>query len=321
MTTRTRTPSPPPSSQRVGASPGGEASGLIDVRTLGAVLASDAPVFGSVRPVPTVDLPQFGGLSLTAAVQPPVPRAPSGPHAALPRSQGPMYALLGALSLAVLGLTGYVVASPPPPGQAIVQVVPIAAPQVEHEPEPEPARRPMVDEPAAAEPAAAATERARPDKPRPGKAKPTSAKEQPLAAVTPTPEPRSTPKPEPEYGVDCLLGKAACGGRSKPAPEPETPAMPSPSDLPEKLEQADISAGTSAARAAAASACAKLAKGGEKVQVKLSIAGPSGTVIAASPTEDAGNPQLAACCAGELKAASFRKVQKQQMGTVVTVKF
>lgn len=323
MTTRTRTPSPPPSSQRVGASPGGEASGLIDVRTLGAVLASDAPVFGSVRPVPTVELPQFGGLSLTAAVQPAVQRAPSGPHAALPRSQGPMYALLGALSLAVLGLTGYVVASPPPPGQAIVQVVPIAAPQVDDEPgpEPEPAERPIVDEPAAIEPEKAAPEKARPGKPRPGKAKPTSPQEPPLAAVTPTPEPRSTAKPEPEYGVDCLLGKAACGERPKPEPEPERSAAPPTSDLPAKLEQADISAGTSAARAAAASACAKLAKGGEKVQIKLSIAGPSGTVIAASPTEDAGNPPLAACCAGELKAASFRKVQKQQMGTVVTVKF
>lgn len=321
MTTRTRTPFPAPSSQRAAASPGGEASGLIDIRTLGAVLANEAAPAAPSRPTPAAEVPLFSGLSLTPVIEPPTQRPPTDSHKPLPRSQGPIYALLGALSLAMLGLAGYVVASPLPPGQAIVRLVPVVAPQAPEEPEAEPVKTvepETPEEPAAPEATTHEKPKARPGKPV---AKP---KASPVADTPKTEAPKAeAPKPEPkaEYGVDCLLGKASCGERPKPAPEVKTEAPPATSDLPEKLEQADISAGTSAARAAAASSCARLAKGGEKVQIKLSIAGPSGAVIAASPTEDAGNPQLAACCATELKQASFRKVQKAQIGTVVTVKF
>ncbi len=57
------------------------------------------------------------------------------------------------------------------------------------------------------------------------------------------------------------------------------------------------------------------------MKIKLSIAGPTGSVIRAGAEDDGGNPALAACCAGELEKASFRPVQRPQMGALVTLKF
>lgn len=304
-----RTPFPGSLSQRVAASDG-EASGLIDIRTMGAVLATDT----------RAEVPNFGGLAISSTLAPTQPQRPvTGPVAAVPRSQGPMLTLLAVLTLGVVGLAGYVVTLPAPQGAPVVHVIPrdaLASNEVVKEPpKPEPE---VADEPEALAPAEPDKPATKPGKPRPGKPKPGEA----IKADPGKPAPVvDAPKPKADYGVDCILGKASCG--DKPAEKVATPDKPvqAQSDLPEKLEQADISAGTSAARASAASACARLAKGGEKVQVKLSIAGPTGSVVGVSALEDAGNPQLAACVAGELKQASFKKVQKQQMGTVVTVKF
>lgn len=305
-------------SQRV-ASQGGEASGLIDVRTMGAVLAAtDAHA----------ELPSFGGLSLPPLMvtteRPERPERPeTGAVAAVPRSQTPMLALLGVLTLGVVGLAGYVVSLPAPQAAppVVYKIAPsvLASADVRDDEDDAPAARiaAVVEDEEAAPVGPGKPVKERKAKPaRPGKpsevmnAAPVSEKPAPVA-----------PAPKTDYGVDCILGKAACSEKPAEKVVTERPAAAAPSDLPEKLEQADISAGTSAARASAASACAKLAKGGEKVQIKLSIAGPTGAVIGASALEDAGNTQLAACVVGEFKSASFRKVQKQQTGTVVTVKF
>ena len=308
-----RTPFPGSLSQRV-ASNDGEASGLIDIRTMGAVLATDT----------RAEVPNFGGLAISSTLAPTQPqlqaeRPVTGRVAAVPRSQGPMLTLLAVLTLGVVGLAGYVVTLPAPQGAPVVHVIPrdaLASNQsVKETPKPEPE---VAAEPEALAPTEPDRPATKPGKPRPGKPKPGES----IKAEPDKPAPVvDAPKPKADYGVDCILGKASCG--DKPVEKVATPDKPvqAQSDLPEKLEQADISAGTSAARASAASACARLAKGGEKVQVKLSIAGPTGSVVGVSALEDAGNPQLAACVAGELKQASFKKVQKQQMGTVVTVKF
>ncbi len=315
-----RTPFPALSSQRSVSSPDGEASGLIDIRTMGAVLT--ATELRAEAPRARAEVPSFSGLTVspTLLAQPEPVRPPTGRQAAVPRSQAPLLTLLGVLTAGVLGLTGYVVTRPAPEAAPVITIIkknPLADASVKRsEPEPEPV---VAAEPEpAAEPEKALTKerkQAPRKQPKVGEASKESDKEKPVVEA---------PKPEPkkDYGVDCILGKASCGDKSaeKPASPVDKPVTP-PSDLPEKLEQADISAGTSAARSAAASSCARLAKGGEKVQIKLSIAGPSGSVIGASPVEDAGNPQLASCVAGELKQASFRKVQKQQIGTVVSVKF
>ena len=313
-----RTPFPALSSQRSAVAPDGEASGLIDIRTLGAVMsASDAR---AEAPRTRAEVPSFSGLTVspTLLAQPEPVRPPTGRQAAVPRSQAPLLTLLGVLTAGVLGLTGYVVTRPAPEAAPVITIIKknsLADSSVKRsEPEPEPAAE------VAAEPEKAPTKEKGKQPPRKqpkvGEASKESDREKPAVVEAPKPEAKK------DYGVDCILGKASCGDKSaeKPASPVDKPVTP-PSDLPEKLEQADISAGTSAARSAAASSCARFAKGGEKVQIKLSIAGPSGTVIGASPVEDAGNPQLASCVAGELKQASFRKVQKQQIGTVVTVKF
>lgn len=125
---------------------------------------------------------------------------------------------------------------------------------------------------------------------------------------------------ERRYSVACLLDRAKC-----PPPEPVAAVVPAlaseESLLPERLELADINDGTRQARAAAVGRCRELARGGEVVRIKLSIAGPSGSVLSARPEDDAGNPQLAACCAEELAGASFKRVRKPQIGAVTTIKF
>ena len=88
-----------------------------------------------------------------------------------------------------------------------------------------------------------------------------------------------------------------------------------------KLELADIKAGVAGPKASAESNCKKHAKGGEKVKIKLSISGPAGTVLSSSAEDDAGNAALGSCVAAELKKATFKKVQKEQIGTVVSVSF
>lgn len=146
------------------------------------------------------------------------------------------------------------------------------------------------------------------------------ARGEPPAAVEPSPPPPPVEDEDRRYSVECLLDKTKCLPREQPAaPAPEPPSPESL--LPEQLEMADIAEGTRVARAAAAQRCRALARGGEVVKVKLSIAGPSGTVLSAGPEDDAGNPALAACCAEALREATFKKVRKPQIGAVATIKF
>ncbi len=286
----------------------GEASGLIDVRTIGSPVAATA-----VR----ARVGNFPARVLTPA---PVARPVTAAGPAL-RSQTPVYALLATLTIGFFGLAGYVVTRPSPPPREVVRVIEPTAPASVAAPtrEPEPVAEAVAVAAEVPAPEAPATAVVVAPSRRPGKVL------KPVVRGGPAPEravevPAPAPASKPEYGVDCILGKASCGEQAAARPEAATEAAP-PGDLPERLEQADISAGTSAARAGAVSSCTRLARGGEKVQVKLSIAGPTGAVIGASALEDAGNPQLAACCVDQLERASFRKVKKPQIGTVVTIKF
>ena len=60
---------------------------------------------------------------------------------------------------------------------------------------------------------------------------------------------------------------------------------------------------------------------GEKVSIKLSISGPQGTVLSSTVVDAAGNDALANFVASELKKATFKKVQKEQICTQVSVSF
>jgi len=309
------------------ATAGGEDSGLIDIRALPGALG------GPVRPI--TPIPGFGGLARPDPSAAPRPAAHT-PAPLVRPSQTPLHVLLGVLVFGVVGLAGAVVHSATRSPDPTVQVIDVPA----HEPTPAAITDPPGDvatKPATStisaistvsEPGPAAPDTAdvapkagprKPSRPRPGPDQPEITKQvtKPIAK----PEPVAAPPPDERESVACLL-EGKCG--SKPSPTSPTSPTPAPtvgSDLPAKLEPADISDGTRAAKASATSRCSALAKGGETVKIKLSIAGPTGAVLNTSPELDGGNPSLASCCATELRAASFRAVQKPQMGAVVTLKF
>lgn len=91
--------------------------------------------------------------------------------------------------------------------------------------------------------------------------------------------------------------------------------------LPEKLTLEDIKDGTREAKEAAVRRCGALARPGESVSIKLSISGSDGTVIKAVPVGGSQDAGLAECVAQELKAASFKRVQKTQSGAQIKVTF
>ncbi len=291
--------------------PPDEGSGLIDLKAMRAA-------FGT-RPI-SAPMPSFAGLSPAVAAAPP-PRPVTRPHQAVPGSQLPLYGIVVALTLTLAGLAAHVVTRAAPPAPPTVHtelpaivVAPAPTPAPEPEPTPAPALTP---EPAPApepEPAAPPARR-RVSKPS------TST---PVARPAPAPVVAPTAKPTPaelDDSVDCLLGRKQCGRpRSEPAPTPAPTVAPA-SDLPAMLEQTDISALTGAGRAAASDACGDLAKGGERIKVRVAIAGPSGSITGTTIVDDAGNPQLAACAAQQVGKLAVRKVQKPQIGAVLTLKF
>lgn len=290
----------------------GEGSGLIDLRAMQAGLAG--------RELAAV-VPVLGGLAPTLPVTPPRPTTRS--QARLPASQLPLYSVIVALTLGLATLAAHVLTRPsaPPPVRvelpAIVAAAPIvaAAEEVEAAPEPEPAVEAVSEAP---------EEVAKPEKPgKPGKpGKPVVKVVKPTPEVTPEVAVKPKPTPvEPDDSVDCLLGRKQCGGPRREPEAPEVAVAPVGSELPAMLEQSDISALTSAGRAAALEACGGMSRGGERVKLRLSIAGPSGSITGTTVVDDAGNAQLAACAAQEVGRLPVKKVQKPQIGAMLTLKF
>lgn len=309
----------PVACERCGVRPGagGEASGLIDVRAMAALLGPTP-----VRPITPI-ASSFHSLSLPAP-QPAAPRRPVPVRA----SQTPLHVLLGVLVFGVVGLAGAVVHSAVRVGPHIETVVVEAAPTtaVDQEAEDDVDEQPTPraePEPVAEVAAPIADTPQKPSRPRsgkPGKPTPTLVDKPQPEKTTPAIKPEKTGRDDDEL-MACLLTPGTCASKREPSPTP-TPVVSKPaSDLPEKLESADISDGTRAAKASALSKCGKLARGGEVVKIKLSIAGPTGSVMTAGAESDGGNPGLASCSASELKGSTFKPVQKQQIGAVVTLKF
>ena len=304
----------------------GEGSGLIDIRAL-ATMLGDRPI-RPVTPVPT-----YGGLAPLAASLTPPPRAEPRRPSPVRASQTPLYVLLGVLVFGVVGLAGAAVHSatrtaPQVSTLVITSEAPagsVAAEHAEHGEHAEDAADEAAAPEASDEPETTA-ETGKPEAPR----KPSRPAARPGKPEVAKPGPKPAPVVEVAKGpradsVECLLDPSSCAPkRAAPAAAAAVAspvAAPATSDLPAKLEPADISDGTRAAKASATSRCSNLAKGGETVKIKLSIAGPSGSVISTAAEANDGNPALANCCASELKAAQFKPVQKQQIGAVVTLKF
>ncbi|MDC0720312.1 hypothetical protein [Nannocystis bainbridge] len=285
-----------------------DGSGLIDVRALGGTVQAERPRAARFSELAAGPLP--------IAPTPVRARARSAPPPM------PLYVMIGVAALGMMGLAGFVVTRGATPAPVIIERHISQAPMVvAAAPEPEEAAE-------AAEPAIEAvipvvtadapeppTSSKRPRKPVNKPATPSADK--PAAPKVVTPAAPSGPAAD---SVECLLAPEGC--KTKPAApvKVDAPAVSSAS-LPEKLEPGDIADGTRAAKAAALDRCRSHARGGEKVTIKLSIAGPEGTVLSSAPQDDAGNPTLANCAAGELMRASFKKVSKAQIGAVATLKF
>lgn len=124
-------------------------------------------------------------------------------------------------------------------------------------------------------------------------------------------------------GVECILDPSKCGGGGGSSSKKAAPkkAATDP-NLPEKLTSTDIKNGVAPHKGAAKSCGGKHgAAPGEKVTVKLSIAGATGNVTSASAIgKHAGTP-LGNCVAQALKKASFKKFQKSSLGVQYPIRF
>ncbi|WP_177326000.1 hypothetical protein [Nannocystis exedens] len=288
-----------------------DGSGLIDVRALGAVIQAERP---------QARAPRFSELTAAPLVIPPTPVRPRATTAPPPM---PLYLLLGVVALGMMGLAGFLATRGPTPAPVIIERHISQAPMVvasAAEPEPEPEAEPEAVEPAAPAVAAETPEPGSSKRPRKPTIKPvTPSADKPAPSKPVTPAAPSGPASD---SVECLLSPDKCKTKPAAPPKVEPPSSSVPGDsLPEKLEPVDIADGTRAAKAAALDRCRVHARGGEKVTIKLSIAGPDGTVLTSAPQDDAGNPALANCAAGELMRATFKKVSKAQIGAVATLKF
>ncbi|MEZ4447997.1 MAG: hypothetical protein R3B09_00875 [Nannocystaceae bacterium] len=145
-----------------------------------------------------------------------------------------------------------------------------------------------------------------------------AAKAEPVKAEPVKAEPAAKAGPDP-MSVECLLDPGACKQpKAAPAPAPKPSAGPS---LPEKLDAAALKVGVSSARDAARSQCARLADGADKVEVKLSIEGSSGSVLSARAQGEAAGSAAATCVEDALKGARFDRFKAPQQGLLVTVRF
>jgi hypothetical protein len=119
-----------------------------------------------------------------------------------------------------------------------------------------------------------------------------------------------------------MLDPKACGkGKSSSSSSSSKPATGSSDpNLPDKLSTTDIRDGIAPVKAAAKACAAKHgAKRGEKVKIKLSISGATGTVTAAHAEAPHTGTPLGNCVAAALKRAKFKRFKKPSLGAVYPV--
>lgn len=341
------------------ASGNSEGSGLIDIRSMGAMLGGGGGGGGGGGADDDRDdsmLPSFGGTGFGGLAAAPLLTATPASGAPEPvvvepqrSSQTPLYIIIGILVLGMGGLAAYVLTRPPPQPTEVVRT--IVAPAVQSDKDDdgdedgEKKKKKKTEdedegdeEAEAGAPAAEAGETPTAvtktgdkkgtttksgDKKgttttKTGDKKGTDSGTTPTTATETKTETKKPAESDNTPSVECILDPSKCkkGGSTGTTTKP-----PPDASMPEKLELADIKAGVAGPKSSAESSCKSKAKGGEKVKIKLSINGPAGTVISSSAEDDGGNPALGSCVAAELKKATFKKVQKEQIGTVVSVSF
>ena len=146
----------------------------------------------------------------------------------------------------------------------------------------------------------------------------TQAEREAQAKAAPKLEPPSRPDPledvlrkprrKPDYPVDCILDPDQC-----------KPVDPS---LPDKLTSTDIKDGVRPHKAAAKACGAKHgASAGEKLVVKLSIAGRTGRVTTSKAMGRHAGTLLGECAAKALGKAKFRRFRRDSLGVQYPIRF
>lgn len=325
-----------------GGATGADSSQIIDLRTLSR-MAQAGPAGASAS---SLVIPRFAASDLTRMPASPTPLLPPPSLADLPlRSaagdRAPLYALLAALTFAVVALSVLILLRPRPvlvverPAALAVKTTPTAADEGDP-PTAEPGGDARHDAAIVATPHERAEEGGDPDvqdaaespepsqpRARPRRSEATERRAVTARAPAPPKAPPAPKKPESKaLTADCILGLADCGGASKPKPpEPSTPrSKPGAVDLPAKLTQAQIRGGLTP-RKSAAKRCgsAHPAAAGEEVRVRLSIGG-SGKVASATAQGDHAGTSLGACVASALAEATFPRFADPSMGVLFTVR-
>jgi predicted Zn finger-like uncharacterized protein len=333
------------------AAPSSEGSGLIDIRALGAMVGNqDQPsgIADTSMPRAAAEdaaLPSFGGAGLGGlAATPLVPQTTPVEHAAVaaqppPRSNAPLYLMMGVMILMVAGMGLYVFVlkeDPPPPETVVVEkhILPDVKSAAKDDDEKEEKKDDDDGEDEESEgeqeddgDAGSGTAR-KPAAKRPA-SKPGSTKSSPSSSPTPTSTSSSSSQPAKKedsgsLDVDCILNpdlaKCKKGGGSKPSASKPAAGASDPS-LPEKLSQSDIKSGVDKVLSQARSCGSKHgAKPGEVVRVRISISGATGTVSSAAAQDPHQGTPLGNCVAAALKSATFSKFRSSSMGAVYPVR-
>ncbi len=299
-------------------------SGLLDIRALSSVI--DAQRHGGAS-ASSVAMPTFASTwalhDVPATLPPPPATAAPRMVAALPDHR-PLYAMIGALSLAVLSLGVFVALRPSPTvvverTAAAVPAAVVDEPESEPEPEPsEPAPAGLEGKPHAITPEAALPEAAELE-PAPTSVARTSRKPHAKPVTKPAAEPVTKPNSSAILPVECVIDPSRCSnGKLRTKPTVEDP--PSKAGLPAAPSSLQIREAMSSVRPQA-KACAAKHSGrvGDKVSVKLSVQGSTGKVTSATALDDHAGTPLGRCVADALAKATLPRFAKPQAGVVYSV--
>lgn len=298
-----------------------EASQLMDIASMAALVKpKDSP-----QVPPPAMRPEVGASFATSRL---TTRAATAPLASVANEhdpRAPLYWIIGGLNVMVLALAAYVVLDQPTmvvqtPSAEPTPVAVASAEPIDEEPEqvetpPEIPGAPEIELPAEEKPKARSKPRTR-DARKPVVTAPESTK----PATKPTTKPATTSNDLP---IECIVDPASCDrGGKKPTTEAQGPKANAPiENLPETLSQIAMRTGFSQVRAAAKACGPKYgAAAGSSVEVKVSIAGGTGSVMAANALGDHAGSSLGTCVANALKQAKFERFAKSQIGLKYTVR-
>jgi outer membrane biosynthesis protein TonB len=218
---------------------------------------------------------------------------------------------------------GYQAGQDPPPPEPAAQPVVVGAPEpVEEAPrEPPPQQEPpQIDVDVEAEP----EEETPPEPMRTADARSVKHKARAKAkgsATSGSSKSSTSASKGSDLDVDCILDPKACGKGKASQGASATPSRGATSPgLPEKPSTSDIREGIAPVKAAARACGAKHgAEPGEKVKVKLSIEGATGTVTSVHAQPPHVGTPLGTCVASALKRAKFKRFRKPSIGAVYPV--